>query len=418
MMRRFFQLLGTFCLSLSICLTAQSQTTFVPPPQQAQTGVVPYGGRPLLQVAPDGAVHLDGAMTGQVAPGYAGQQAVIGQPQPGYYYQQPGMYPPQRSGLLGGYFSNNTIVPMYEHRFSVWGDFLYIRPRNAEVAYALPIVGPIGVAPPLGQEVPFGPVAVVDFEFEPAFRAGFKLRLHEDSSLAAQYSYLRTTASDSATVIAPLVLRSLVSHPGAANTATDTLDANATHGIDYDLIDADFRALVDGCEICDAECAHAINVILGGRYVRLDQQFQSNFAVLGINSVNTNVDFEGGGIRMGVEGERHATRRGFFAYGKGIGNLMVGRFKADYLQVNSISGNEAITSYETGRVVPSVDLEVGVGWVAPRRRLRLSAGYMASWWFNVVKTEDFINAVQNHMFHDPTGVLTFDGLTTRAEWQF
>ncbi len=41
-----------------------------------------------------------------------------------------------------------------------------------------------------------------------------------------------------------------------------------------------------------------------------------------------------------------------------------------------------------------------------------------STWFNVVKTEDFINAVQNSDFDDLSGILTFDGLVARATWEF
>ena len=97
---------------------------------------------------------------------------------------------------------------------------------------------------------------------------------------------------------------------------------------------------------------------------------------------------------------------------------MVGKFNASYVQDNTLNGVEAFTDYEVGRVVPAVDLEAGLGWVAPRRRLRLSAGYMTSWWFNVIKTEDWIQAVQRENFNDPSGTLTFDGLTARGEWQF
>ena len=415
MMRCFSRSLGAVWLALAIGLAAEAQTTFAPPAQQTQSGTVPYGGRPLLQVAPDGAVHLDGPLAGQSMPRAIGQPVAVGQPQLGVVLH-PGVVQQPSVGVFGNYATNNTIRPQYEHRHSVWGEFLYIRPRNAEVAYALPIDGP--VAPVLGNEVVMGPVAVVDFDFEPAFRAGVNVRLHEDSSIALQYSHLRASASDTAVAIAPLELRSLASHPLGVNAATDVDAANATHDIEYDLIDGDFRALVDGCELCEEQCAHAINVILGGRYVQFDQRFRSNFVTLTTTSVDTNIDFNGGGIRLGVEGERHGTRRGFFVYGRGITNLMVGEFKADYRQTHTLGGIEAFTDYQVGRVVPAVDLEVGLGWVAPRHRLRLSAGYMTSWWFNVVKTEDFIRAVQSGNFDDPSGTLTFDGLTARAEWQF
>ena len=68
--------------------------------------------------------------------------------------------------------------------------------------------------------------------------------------------------------------------------------------------------------------------------------------------------------------------------------------------------------------MPTVDLELGVGWVGPRRRLKFSGGYLVSTWFNVVKTDDFVNAVQASDYTDLSGVLTFDGLVARATWEF
>ena len=121
---------------------------------------------------------------------------------------------------------------------------------------------------------------------------------------------------------------------------------------------------------------------------------------------------------MGIETEHHATATGFFVYGSGVSNLMVGEFTADYLQNSSINDVEAQTSWQAGRIVPTLDLELGLGWVGPRRRLKFSGGYLVSTWFNVVKTEDWINAVQTSNYDDLSGIMTFDGLVARATWEF
>lgn len=379
-----------------------------------------YGSQPVMQVAPDGAVHLDGPMAGySMPPNVVGQQTLLAP-------NQPSIFSPQApfASRINQWLFNSPIPYQYEHRSGLFGEFLYIRPRNAEVTYALPIDGP--VAPVLGAEVPVGPAAVADYEYDPAFRVGFSLRLQPDSSLTAQYTNFRGDAADGVTVVAPILLRSLVTHPLSMNATTDTLEANASVGLEYDLIDLDFKALFDGCEPiqCDScgnrksEFADVLNYIVGVRYARLDQDFRSTFVVTGTTAVNTNVDFDGGGLRLGLEGERHSTATGLYVYGQGISNLMVGEFKADYLQTNTFNGTEALTSWSGGRVVPGFDLELGFGWVAPRRRLRLSTGYMVSTWFNVVKTEDFIDAAQTHDFDGMSSILTFDGLVGRAEWEF
>jgi hypothetical protein len=373
---------------------------FVTPGAQS----LPYGGLPALRVAPDGAVHLDG-------PG-----AQFSQPT---YVAQPRQVPVTTTGSRFANWLYNDPVPwQYNHRHGFFGDFLYLRPRNAEVAYALPIEGVVA----LGDEVPIGPVAIVDQEFEPGFRTGAVIRLTDGASIRGQYSYFRSNASASATILGPNVLRSLVTHPNVANAATDTLDASAQHDINFDLIDTDYRGLILGCESCtDCRCAIMVNGIVGGRYANLEQQFRSTFSVTGTRTVDTNIDFDGGGIRLGIEAEHHATTNGLYVYGSGITNLMVGEFTADYrqtLSVNGVNGQEAFTSWKAGRIVPTLDLELGFGWVGPRRRLKFSGGYLVSTWFNVVKTEDFINAVHNSDFDDLSGILTFDGLVARATWEF
>ena len=97
----------------------------------------------------------------------------------------------------------------------VWAWPAEAQVRDAEVAYALPIDGP--VAPVLGNEVPVGPVAVVDPSYDIGFRAGGNFALSPGASLAAQYTRFRSEDSNSVTVTAPDVLRSLVSHPLGAN---------------------------------------------------------------------------------------------------------------------------------------------------------------------------------------------------------
>jgi len=366
----------------------------------AQT--LPYGGLPALRVAPDGAVHLDGPGAQYSQPAYAAQPRPVAITSP-----------------TGGRFSNwlyNDPVPwQYNHRHGFFGDFLYLRPRNAEVSYALPIDGVVA----LGSEVPIGPVAVVDQDYEPGFRAGGVVRLTDGASIRGMYSYFRSSASDTATILPPNVIRSLVTHPNVANAATDTLDARAQHDIDFDLVDIDYRGLILGCESCtDCKCAIVVNGIIGGRYATLDQQFSSSFEVIGTRTVDTSVDFDGGGIRLGVEAEHHATTNGFYVYGSGITNLMVGEFTASYRQAHSNNGQEAFASWKAGRIVPTIDLELGLGWVGPRRRLKFSGGYLVSTWFNVVKTDDFIRAAQTSNYDDLSGILTFDGLVARATWEF
>ena len=407
MLGPLLRILCTALATLALEVSSASAQQFVAP--QGQSLQLPYGQSPLLQVAPDGAVHLDGPYSQYSSPRFTTPAgAVIGQQAQATTAWGQGM------NQFSNWLRNNPIPLQFKHRHGLYGDFLFLRPRNTEVAYALPIDGVVAV----GAEVPVGPVALVDQTYQPGVRAGGVFRINDGASIRGQYSYFRSEATDSATILPGDVLRPLVVHPNTFNAATDVLDASARQVLDFDLVDIDYRGLIAGCESCQGRCAYMVNYLLGGRYAQLEQGFSSSFDVLNTRTVNTAVDFDGGGIRLGIEGERHSTTRGFFVYGSGVSNLMVGEFKANFRQADSLNVQEAATSWVAGRVVPTIDLEMGMGWVGPRRRLKVSAGYMVSTWFNMVKTEDWIHAVHTSNFNDMSGILTFDGLVARASWEF
>ena len=76
------------------------------------------------------------------------------------------------------------------------------------------------------------------------------------------------------------------------------------------------------------------------------------------------------------------------------------------------------TGYPADRVVPMIDAEIGTGISLWNDKLRLTTGYSFSGWFNVVRTDHFIGAVQNNDFTGMSNVLTFDGFVGRVELQF
>ncbi len=381
--------------------------------------------QPTFQVGPHGAVNLD-----QQQPYTAGQVPAATYPPQQYAAQPYGAQPwgaqavaPQPTWGAPWTPATNvggSIPYFFIHRSSVFGEFLFLRPRDAEVAYAVPVTG--AAAPFL----PAGPVAVVDPDYEPAFRVGGNWAVGDGNSLAAQYTRFRSEASSSATAAAPVSLLSLISVPPETLLATD---ASALLEIDFDLVDVDFRGLWAGCECSDY--AYAVNYLAGVQYATLDQRFQSSFTTPGvppippvafppdiITNVNTDIQFDGIGMRLGLQGERFFPSSGLFVYGSGVTSILFGEFDASYIQDSTNNALDATTSWSAGRVVPVVELELGAGWLGVNRHLRLSAGYRVSAWFNVVKTEDWIWAVQNNDYRDLDGTLTFDGVVGRAEWLF
>jgi major outer membrane protein len=293
----------------------------------------------------------------------------------------------------------------------VWGDFLYLNARDSEVAFAVPINGPI-VGAPANNPIPVGPVAVLDPDYSPGFRVGFAVEMAPCSRLGAEFTHFESQSSMATAVDAPLVLRSLVAHPLSTSATTDFLQASGSLDVDFDLIDIDYRhTFLDGC-------SHSMNYLLGVRYGHLDQSLQTRFEANGVEDVFSKVGFDGGGIRLGLEGEKHSCHSGLLIYGKAIASFVAGDFNASYQQSRSDDPIVANTSWKAGRVVTMTDVELGGGWMSCNGLLRLTAGYTFSKWFNTVMVDEYISAVQNNDYVGLGDGMTFDGFVARAELRF
>ena len=265
--------------------------------------------------------------------------------------------------------------------------------------------------------VPFGRIGTVDPHYEPGFRVGGNWAIDRCSSIAASYTFFESDAVD--TVVPPVIpggggaVGSLVHHPGAAITASAG-PVNASYDIDFQLADIDYRRL-----LC-ASNRHWVNYSLGVRYGHMEQDFRQTGVFgggqAGTIDTTTNIDFDGGGIKLGLEAERVIGCRGFSLYGKASVSPMVGRFGSDYTMFNSTTSVLLANSvWEDDRFVTLLDYEVGLAWMSPCYKWRLTAGYMASFWFNAITTPAFVDAVQADNYVGVDGTISFDGLTARIE---
>ena len=156
----------------------------------------------------------------------------------------------------------DPCLPPWVHRTGIYGGFLYLRARDADVSYAAVTNGPI-VGPP-APPIIVSPLGIVDPDYEAGFFGGLTLATNDRTSLDVRYTMLESSTIDRIRADVPTVVRSLVVHPSSVDGATDFLDARATLDIEYDTIDLDFRRLVSCGRL------HAINVILGARYTNLN----------------------------------------------------------------------------------------------------------------------------------------------------
>jgi len=181
----------------------------------------------------------------------------------------------------------------------------------------------------------------------------------------------------------------------------------------FNLADIDFRHVF----YC-TECSK-VNYLVGVRYANLQQQFTSQFEPIIRENVDTDVKFDGGGFRLGLEGERGSDCGGLFFYGKASASFLGGEFRGSYLQSSATNPLVAETDWKEARLVSILECEVGLGWTGCNGHVRASAGYMVSGWLNVVKTPEFIAAVQANQYHGPDKIdgngLVFDGRVAHLE---
>jgi len=299
------------------------------------------------------------------------------------------------------------------YRYRIFGDYMYLRARDAEVAFA--VEANSGVGPP---PVQVSPIAVLDQDPSSGFRVGFGVCLDECSELVASYTLFETATTNTIVSTPGNQIASMVIHPATPNAVIGTYAAIGRHDIDYDLIDLDYRRAWWNDDLSN------LNWILGVRWGSLEQNFDSVFTdsltppVTQEVTVLTDVDFSGAGIRFGVEGERYATRWPLMVYAKAFGSLMAGEFDASYRQTHLGGVTFVDTNWEAGRIVPTFDLELGGGFYCCNGTTRATIGYVYSAWTNVVKTDDFIHAVQTNDFRDMNDNMTFDGLVVRVEVRF
>ena len=300
-----------------------------------------------------------------------------------------------------------------DYHWDGFADFLYMRPRNANVAYGVVFNGPTDVPPAAAAPIQVSPVSAVDIDYQPAWRVGIARALDECSAVEMTYTHFQGGGDDSLSTSPPLLIRSEVSQPSAwiSNSLSDSLSAEATQHMLFDLGDVDYRWTFASSQ------QYSLTLLGGGRYCNFDQDFLGTFATGEGQTVQTHINFQGAGIRIGLEGE-HRGAHGFFVYGRGTASFVAGDARSTYVQTDF--GLPTVeTGYHSDRIVTMLDAEVGIGWMGPNERFRVMGGYMMSGWFNALTTNDLVQAVQTNNFAGSLGsTLAFDGFFGRAEYRF
>lgn len=298
------------------------------------------------------------------------------------------------------------------HRSGAFAEFLYMRARNAEIVYGTRVNGPV-VAPP-APPLQLPPMGVTDPDYSPGFRAGFALALDDCSSLAVSYSYLDISTQDAITADPIEFIQPMLLHPQSFNAATNAELATARHDIDFQLVDVDYRFLLCGNH------RYVLNAVLGARYGNLTQEIDVVYDLGGtLEQVTSKLNFDGGGVRIGLEGDRQI-RGGFLVYGRGMANFLAGHLGGSYQQGNEFDPLIADVRWGAGRLISILELELGAGWRSKCGRWSVTGGYHVNAWWNMVPLDEFIRASQANDFVDLTDTnhsVNFDGLALRVEFR-
>lgn len=379
---------------------------FGPPPMPAAGGIqqlanLTYTGRN-QPAPPAGPVP-----TGLAPPGMAPPRMAP----PGMV--PPGMAPPAAYGNYGPPGSCPTAcgpeccTPFWTHRTSFFGEWLYLRARNDGVPNALP---QNGVGP---GAVPAGRVTSNSPTYQPeGFRVGLNYALNRCSSIYAAYTYFHAESNGSAFANPPLVVHSLVTLPQTGTAASDGAASLSHYDIRFQFADVDYRRLIAG------GTNWYLNYAVGARYANLYQQFsQAQINGPTQTGVSSKIGMDAAGGRVGLLAARKVPNRGFYMYGSAFADILVGNFRANYMQVNNLAGVQGVAQWQTYRPVPILEYELGAGWISPNGKWAFSGGYYFAAWFNVISPSTYINAVQNNLYGPLTAAnnITFDGLVVRAQ---
>ncbi|QDU87223.1 hypothetical protein Pla175_05800 [Pirellulimonas nuda] len=296
-------------------------------------------------------------------------------------------------------------------RSFVFGEYLHLRGIDGDVTHAQQQNG-IGGA----GTVPFGQIGTVDTDYSSGYRVGGGLWLDECSGLAVSYTRFQVDGTD--TVTPPNItggggaVGSLVLHPGAALTAS-VGPVTANYDISFRLADVMYRDAITCSRYVE------LNYALGAVFAQLDQTF-SQTGVFGGGAggqidTRANVDFEGAGLKAGLDGRRRLAG-GFSVYGRTSASAMTGRVNADFTQTNATTTALLANSvWEDNRFASILEYELGLAWSTPKERFMVSAGYLFQRWGGVLPTDEWIRGVQSNSYVDLDNSLGFDGLTARAE---
>jgi hypothetical protein len=171
-----------------------------------------------------------------------------------------------------------------------------------------------------------------------------------------------------------------------------------------------------GCGGCAPRCP-AWDITWSGGIRFADADWSRTFVALDevggdiVEQAVSTMNFEGGGVRMGLEGRRYFGCAGIFSvFLRGDLSLLLGNLDTQVVLTDNSAQPPTVetTTTSTRNVIPVTDVEGGMT-LQLSCRTRLSAGYLFSAWHDLGFRDDSSICV------DGANILAFDGVFARLE---
>ncbi|WP_145094141.1 Lpg1974 family pore-forming outer membrane protein [Rosistilla carotiformis] len=300
--------------------------------------------------------------------------------------------------------------PWWSHRTGVFGEFLFLRPGGTDTVYA------IEQNDTTANAFPTGPVGTTAVDFSAGFRVGVSLANTYTTSLVVSYTHWEGDSQSSIARNGTNVLNSQIIHPSTFTTGGNSLQSSASSSMSFDQIDGVYRHKL----FCTDTTI--FNWSGGFRYGQMEQGLQSQQDIsvaTGLVTVDTDIDFNGFGLLMGIDAERRSCKTGMLCYTKGVASFLGGEWSGSYRQSNQLGGGGVVANqYEDFRITPVLEAGLGVGWQSDSGCIRATAGYTATCWYNALSTRSYVDAVRSGSYLDVDESIAFVGLTSQLEFRF
>jgi hypothetical protein len=263
----------------------------------------------------------------------------------------------------------------------------------------------------------------LDFQYQSSYRFGCGYQLPRCGE-QVRFLFTRMSSSADATASSPTdTIR------GPFNTDPGPNGVFTAHGqVDTWSYDVEFAKTIplggcgQGCSSCPA---WDITWEGGFRFA----QVRNSRNYLGVPestdelptlSATTNLNFQGGGPRFGVEGRRYfGSRQWLSTYLKGDISLLLGHVDVHDHHLSS-ENNTTIDQTDSFRnIIPVTEIEAGLTGQLTSK-VNVTAGYLFSAWSDLGFRDEFnqTNITALNTSYDDANILAFDGFFARLEFDF